>query len=102
MALLFFRENNNTQASGIFRMHVEKLLLFLSPERTKKLDRKQDAATRRILELLRSGQPIHGPWDQFVRKLVQSKTPELTEVWAKLDLAIGVAEVFAKQSAPGS
>jgi Ca-activated chloride channel family protein len=102
VALLFFCENNNTQASGIFRMHVEKLLLFLSPERTSQLGKKQDAATRRILELLRSGQTIHGPWDQFVRRLVQSKTLELPEVWAKLDLAIEVAEVLARQNPPVS
>ena len=71
VALLFFRENNNTQVSGILRMHVEKLLLFLSPERTKQLDMKQDAATRRILELLRSEQPIQDP-AQWINSLENS------------------------------
>jgi hypothetical protein len=102
-ALLFFYQHNNTHLSGTFRRHVERLLSFLGTERTKQLNKKQQSATFRILEWLKTGRAVHGPWEQFVRTLVQSSRLESSEFWATLDAAATKEEFLATpENANGS
>ena len=95
-ALLFFYEQNHTATSGTFRMHVERLLQFLSPPSIEQLDAKHRTIALRILKLVRAGRSINGPWDQFAKELVDFGRLALSVFWAKLEIAAGERELSAK------
>jgi Ca-activated chloride channel family protein len=87
-ALLFFYEHGNTATSGTFRMHVEKLIQFLTPSRLKKLEAKREGAAVRVLELIRIGRPVPGAWEDFVMAIVQSKRLEVSDFWTKVECTL--------------
>jgi hypothetical protein len=91
-ALLFFYENGNTATKGTFRMHVEKLLQFLTPERLQKLGAKHESAALGIVESVKMGRPIHRQWEQFVKAIVQSKQLKVADFWTKLESALTPVE----------
>jgi len=91
-ALLFFYEHGNTATAGTFRMHVEKLIQFLTVERLKKLEAKHESAALRTLELIKMGQPIHCSWEQFVTLIVQSKGLDTSEFWTKVESVLTLVE----------
>ena len=87
-ALLFFYEHGNTATSGTFRMHVEKLIEFLSPHRLKTLEAKRESAAVRVLELTRIGRPVPGSWEEFVTAIVRSKRLYISDLWTKVEYAL--------------
>jgi len=87
-ALLFFYEHGNTATSGTFRVHVVKLLRFLTPERLKQLKAREESAARRVLELLRAGRPVPGSWEQFVLQIVKAKRFDVSDFWTKVERAL--------------
>jgi Ca-activated chloride channel homolog len=91
-ALLFFYEHGNTATSGTFRMHVEKLIQFLTPHRLKKLEAKRQSASVRVLELIRIGRSVPGSWEEFVTAIVQSKRLEVSDFWTKVDCPLTPVE----------
>jgi hypothetical protein len=88
-ALLFFYEHGNTATSGTFRMHVEKLIQFLTPQR---LEAKRESAAVRVLDLIRMGRPVPGSWEEFVTAIVQSKRLDVSEFWVKVECALTLVE----------
>jgi hypothetical protein len=86
--LLFFYEHGNTATSGTFRVHVVKLLRFLTPERLKQLKAREESAARRVLELLKAGRPVSGSWEQFVLKIVKAKRFDISDFWTKVESAL--------------
>ena len=97
-ALLFFYEHGNTATSGTFRMHVQKLLQFLTSERLKKLEGMCEHAAQRVLEAIRMGL-IHGSWEQFVITIVQSKQLDVADFWTKIESALKLATPSGRSSA---
>jgi Ca-activated chloride channel family protein len=87
-ALLFFYGHGNTATSGIFRMHVEKLIQFLTPQILKKLEAKRESAAVRVLELIRIGRPVPGSWEEFVTSIVESKRLDVPGFWMKVEHAL--------------
>jgi hypothetical protein len=98
-ALLFFYEHGNTATSGTFRMHVQKLLQFLTSERLKKLEARCERAAQRVLEPIRMGRLIHGSWEQFVTTIVQSKQLDVADFWTKIESALKLATPSGRSSA---
>jgi len=94
-ALLFFHEQHNTDTSGSFRIHVTKLLRFLSPERAEQLNEKRQATALRVLELVKAGQSIVGPWEPYARELMKPNELNLTEFWTKLNSVLAMEELRA-------
>jgi hypothetical protein len=94
-ALLFFYEHGNSATSGTFRVHVVKLLRFLTPERLKQLSAKHESAARRVLELIKAGRPVSGSWEQFVEKIVKNKRLDVSDFWAKVEGALTPVESAA-------
>jgi hypothetical protein len=86
--LLFFYEQGNTATSGTFRVHVVKLLRFLTPERLKQLKAREESAARRMLELVKAGRPVPGSWEQFVLKIVKAKRFDISDFWMKVESAL--------------
>ncbi|HEX8894942.1 MAG TPA: VWA domain-containing protein, partial [Terriglobales bacterium] len=86
--LLFFFEHGNTATSGTFRVHVVKLLRFLTRERLKQLKAKEESAARRVLEMIKTGRPIPASWEQFVTPIVESKRLDVSAFWAKVEAAL--------------
>jgi len=91
-ALLFFYERDNTAASGIFRMHVEKLLQFLMPQRLKKLKTKHERAALQALELIKAGRTVPGFWEEFVKPIVKGERFDVLHFWAKVESALTPVE----------
>jgi len=91
-ALLFFYEHGNTRTSGTFRMHAEKLIQFLTPQRLKKLEANRERAAVRVLELIRMGQPVLGPWEEFVTAIVESKRLDVSDFWRNVECALTLVE----------
>jgi hypothetical protein len=86
--LLFFYEHGNTATSGTFRVHVVKLLRFLTPERLKQLKAGEERAARRVLELLKAARPVPGSWEQFVLHIVKAKRFDISDFWTKVESAL--------------
>jgi hypothetical protein len=61
VALLFFHSQKNTEDAGVFRIHVQKLIDFLSAERVQQLNNGHQTAAVRILELLETGESGQRP-----------------------------------------
>jgi hypothetical protein len=99
VALLSFYEHGNTATSGTFRMHVQKLLQFLTSERLKKLEARCERAAQRVLEPIRMGRLIHGSWEQFVTTIVQSKQLDVADFWTKIESALKLATPSGRSSA---
>jgi Ca-activated chloride channel family protein len=91
-ALLFFYEHNNTVTSGTFRMHVGKLIRFLTPERLNKLEAEQESASLRVLELIKTGRSVDGPWERFVTPIAESKGLEVSDFWTMVASALTLVE----------
>jgi hypothetical protein len=91
-ALLFFYEHGNRLNSGTFRMHVDKLIQFLTPQRLQKLGNKQLDAAVRMLQLIGLGRSITGSWEEFVRPIIQGKRLDLEDFWAKVESALTPVE----------
>jgi len=91
-ALLFFYEHGNTATSGAFRMHVEKLIQFLTPQRLKKLEANRERTAVRVLELIRMGRPVPGSWKEFVTAIVESKGLDVSDFWKKGEWELIVVE----------
>jgi len=89
-ALLCFYQHGNTATSGTFRMHAERLLQFLTPQRLKKLEAKQESVALCVLELIKTGRPVPGSWDEFVTPIVQSKRVDISDFWTKLESALAL------------
>jgi hypothetical protein len=87
-ALLFFYEHGTTATSGTFRMHAEKLLQFLTPHRLKRLEAKHESVAPCVLELIRTGRPVPGSWEEFVTPIVQSKRVDISDFWTKVESAL--------------
>jgi hypothetical protein len=91
-ALLFFYEHGNTRTSGTFRIHVEKLIQFLTPQILKKLEANRERAAVRVLELIRMGRPVPSPWEEFVAAIVESKRWDVSDFWRKVECALTLVE----------
>jgi uncharacterized protein YegL len=91
-ALLFFYEHGNTANSGTFRIHVRRLNHFLTPERLKRLKIKYERAALQVLELIRTGRPVPGSWEEFVTPIARGKGFDVLHFWAKVDGAPTPAE----------
>jgi hypothetical protein len=91
-ALLFFYKHGNTATSGTFRMHVEKLVQFLTPQILKKLEANRERAAVRVLELIRMGRPVPSPWEEFATAIVESKRLDVSDFWTKVECALTLVE----------
>jgi Ca-activated chloride channel family protein len=91
-ALLFFYEHGNRLNSGTFRMHVDKLIQFLTPQRLQKLATKQLGVAVRMLQLIGLGRSVAGSWEQFVRPIVQGKRLHVSDFWAQVETALTLVE----------
>ena len=90
--LLFFYEHGNTATSGTFRMHAEKLIQFLAQQRLKKLEANCERAAVRVLELIRMGRPVPGPWEELVTAIVESERLDVSDFWTKVGCALTLVE----------
>ena len=91
-ALLFFYEHGNRVNCGTFRVHVDKLIQFLTPQRLKTLATKQQDAAARMMQLIGLGRSITGSWEEFVRPIVRSKRMDALAFWAKVASALTPVE----------
>lgn len=90
--LLFFYEHGNTRTFGTFRMHVEKLIQFLTPQRLKTLEATRERAAAGVVEAIRMGRPIPGSWEEFVTAIVESKRLDVSDLWKKVECALTLVE----------
>jgi len=90
--LLFFYEHGTTRTSGTFRMHVEKLIQFLTPGRLEQLEAKRQSVAVRVLDLIGTGRPVPGYWEEFVTAIVKSRRLDVPAFWAKIEYALTLVE----------
>ncbi|MGA2095251.1 MAG: VWA domain-containing protein [Candidatus Acidiferrum sp.] len=90
-ALCCFVSQGSTSGSGPFRVHVAKLLKFLSPEQLKRLNATIAQDVARLSEKIAAGKSPNGDWLPHARKLAESKPLDLEAFWHQLTEAAHAA-----------
>ena len=91
-ALLLFYQHGNRVNCGTFRMHVDKLIQFLTPQRLQKLHGKQLDAAVRMLQLIGLGRSITGSWEEFARTIVEGKRLHVSDFWSQVESVLTPVE----------
>jgi hypothetical protein len=84
IALLSFVAQGSTREAGPFRVHVERLLQYLNPDRIKRLTSSQADLVSRALEQISTGRPAKGDWLAMARKLVETHSTDLDVFWREI------------------
>lgn len=84
IALLSFLAQGSTREAGPFRVHVEKLLQYLTPDRIKRLGYPQANLVSRALELIATGRSLKGDWFPIARKLAETQSAQVDFFWREV------------------
>jgi hypothetical protein len=84
IALLSFVAQGSTREAGPFRVHVERLLQYLNPDRIKRLASSQADWVSRALEQIVAGHSVKGDWLVVARKLVETNSIDLDVFWREV------------------
>jgi hypothetical protein len=84
IALLSFVAQGSTREAGPFRVHVERLLQYLNPDRIKQLASSQADWVSRALEQIVAGRSVKGDWLVVARKLVETNSIDLDVFWREV------------------
>ncbi len=82
--LLCFVSEGSTTHAGPFRIHIAKLLRYMTPQRLKQLDPANEASATHALERIVTGKSLDGDWLQHARNLVETKALDLDKFWLQL------------------
>ncbi|MFN8007763.1 MAG: VIT and VWA domain-containing protein [Terriglobia bacterium] len=82
LALLSFVEKGHTLSAGAFRVHVQRLISFLESGVVKVLSPDQQVLVEKVVELVRSGQSLHGDWCGVALAPVTASSTK--KAWARL------------------
>ena len=84
IALLSFLAQGSTSEAGPFRVHVERLLQYLNPDRIKRLGSLQADLVSRVLEQIAAGRSLRGDWFPIARKLAETQSVDLDVFWREV------------------
>jgi hypothetical protein len=84
IALLSFVAQGSTREAGPFRVHVERLLQYLNPDRIKRLAPLQADLVSRALEQISTGRSARGDWLAMARKLAETHSTDLDVFWREI------------------
>jgi hypothetical protein len=84
IALFSFVAQGSTREAGPFRVHVERLLQYLNPDRIKRLASSQADWVSRALEQIVAGHSVKGDWLVVARKLVETNSIDLDVFWREV------------------
>jgi hypothetical protein len=84
IALVSFVAQGSTREAGPFRVHVERLLQYLNPDRIKRLASSQADWVSRALEQIVAGHSVKGDWLVVARKLVETNSIDLDVFWREV------------------
>ena len=84
IALLSFVAQGSTREAGPFRVHVERLLQYLNPDRIKRLASSQADWVSRALEQIVAGHSVKGDWLVVARKLAETRSTDLDVFWREV------------------
>jgi hypothetical protein len=84
IALLSFVAQGSTREAGPFRVHVERLLQYLNPDRIKRLASLQAELVSRALEQISTGRSVKGDWLPMARKLAETHCTDLDVFWREV------------------
>jgi hypothetical protein len=84
IALLSFVAQGSTREAGPFRVHVERLLQYLNPDRIKRLASSQADWVSRALEQIVAGHSVKGDWLGVARKLAETNSIDLDVFWREV------------------
>jgi len=87
-ALLCFVSQGNSGGSGPFRVHISKLLKYLSPALLRQLDSAIAQDVSRVLEKIASAKSPGGDWLEHGKKLTQTKQIEMEVFWRQVAEAV--------------
>jgi hypothetical protein len=87
-ALVFFVAQGNTRNSGPFRVHVDKLLRFLTPERMRKLDASYANLAAGVLEAIGKGRAPKGDWEKYARELAARQEVDQDAFWQDISAPV--------------
>ena len=84
IALLSFVAQGSTREAGPFRVHVERLLQYLNPDRIKRLASSQADWVSRALEQIVAGHSVKGDWLVIARKLAEANSIDQDVFWREV------------------
>ena len=84
IALFSFLAHGSTREAGPFRVHVEKLLQYLSPDRIKRLGYSKADLVSKALERIAAGRPLKGDWLPLARKLAETPSGHVDYFWREV------------------
>jgi Ca-activated chloride channel family protein len=84
IALLSFVAQGSTTEAGPFRVHVERLLQYLNPDRIKRLASSRAAWVSRALEQIVAGHSIKGDWLAVARQLAETQAIDSDVLWREV------------------
>ena len=86
VTLAAFVVAGHTLTSGVFRMHVAKLVRYL-----KTLENQtHPMEIKKVLSAAESGRPLEGDWHDFAKQLHACKQPDAQKVWQALRESVTV------------
>ena len=66
--------------------------LCRAARRLNKLEAEQESAALRVLELIKMGRSVAGPWERFVTPIAESQGLEVSDFWAMVESALTLVE----------
>ena len=87
-ALLFFVAQGHSASGGIFRIHVGKLLSFLTADRLQRLPSERRDAAQAALRRISAGQSLGGDWASHAERLADSGAVKAKVFWRDLEAAV--------------
>jgi Ca-activated chloride channel homolog len=87
-ALAFFVAQGNTKNSGPFRVHVDKLLRFLTAERLQKLDTSCANLVAGVLQAIDQGRTPKGDWQTYAGELAKRHEVNQSAFWQDISAPV--------------
>jgi len=93
-ALLCFVSQGSASGSGPFRVHIARLLNYLSPALLRQLDSAIAQDVSRVLEKIASAKSRSGDWLEHGKKLTQTKQIEMEVFWRQVAEAVRAGDAL--------
>jgi hypothetical protein len=87
-ALVFFVAQGNTQNSGPFRVHVDKLLRFLNSDRLQKLNAADLKLINSLLQAIAKGHAPKGNWESHASKIAKQQEVDRKAFWQDISAPV--------------
>ena len=84
ISLLSFVAQGSAREAGPFRVHVERLLQYLNPDRVKRLAPLRADLLSRALEQISTGRSAKGDWLAMARKLAETHSIDSDVLWREV------------------